>query len=124
VCNAEVDYTIYKQAPYSPAQAQPLWEERTGTACSEHSIAQSNPRLSIRKDDPAGEYKVKAKVSDLNAYISFELETKFRLNEIFERRGMTSRWTGARIARSSTCALVSTLLLIAAPGQLRRSTAY
>jgi hypothetical protein len=28
---------------------------------------------------PRGEYRVKAKVSDLNANVSFELETKFRL---------------------------------------------
>ena len=33
----------------------------------------------MRENDPAGEYKVKAKVSDLNANITFELETKFRL---------------------------------------------
>jgi hypothetical protein len=33
----------------------------------------------MRKGDPAGEYKVKAKVRDLNADISFELETRFSL---------------------------------------------
>jgi hypothetical protein len=31
------------------------------------------------KDDPAGEYKVRAKVADLNADISFEIELNFFL---------------------------------------------
>jgi hypothetical protein len=91
VCNAEVDYTIYKQdgTVFDGAKHSYYGKKRTGTACSEHSIAQSNPRLPNRKDDPAGEYKVKAKVSDLNAYISFGWKRNSRLNEIFER--MTSR---------------------------------
>jgi hypothetical protein len=33
----------------------------------------------MEQDDPVGDYKVKARVADLNAQISFELETKFRL---------------------------------------------
>jgi hypothetical protein len=33
----------------------------------------------MEKGDPPGEYKIKAKVSDLNAALSFELETKIRL---------------------------------------------
>jgi hypothetical protein len=36
------------------------------------------------------------------------------------QRNPTRRWTGARIARSSTCSLLSMLLLIAAPGQRER----
>ena len=35
--------------------------------------------IRLEKDDAAGEYTIKAKVSDLNAAISFELETKIRL---------------------------------------------
>jgi hypothetical protein len=35
--------------------------------------------IRMEKNDPAGDYKIKAKVSDLNADISFELETKIRL---------------------------------------------
>jgi uncharacterized protein YfaS (alpha-2-macroglobulin family) len=35
----------------------------------------------LGKNAPAGEYKVRAKVSDINADISFEVETKFLLKE-------------------------------------------
>jgi len=34
----------------------------------------------LEPNDPVGDYKVKAKVSDLNAQTSFELETKLRLH--------------------------------------------
>ena len=80
VCNSEVDYTIYKPdgSLYVERKGQPLWKERAPPG---PNIQLGRAILSFRlgKGDPAGEYKVKAKVSDLNADISFELETKFRL---------------------------------------------
>ena len=80
-CNAEVDYTIYKPdgTLYAERKEQPLWKE---TAPPGRNIQLSKAILAIRMEpnDPDGEYKVKAKVSDLNANISFELETKFRLH--------------------------------------------
>lgn len=79
-CNAEVDYAIYKpnEGLYGERKGQPLWKE---TAPIEPRIQLDNSILGFRmkKDDPSGEYRVKAKVYDLNAKISFELETTFRL---------------------------------------------
>jgi len=43
---------------------------------------------------------------------------KFRMVVLIIRCRRTTRWTGARGARPSTCILDSTLLLITAPGQL------
>jgi hypothetical protein len=80
MCNAEVDYTIYKPdgSIFAERKGQPLWKEQAPPA---PNIQLGRAILAFRlgKDDPVGEYKVKAKVSDLNADISFELETKFRL---------------------------------------------
>jgi hypothetical protein len=75
-----VNYTIYKPdgSIFAEHKGQPLWKEQAPPA---PNIQLGRAILAFRlgKDDPAGEYKVKAKVSDLNADISFELETKFRL---------------------------------------------
>ena len=80
VCNSEVDYMIYKPdgSLYAERKGQPLWKE---AAPPPPIIQLSRAILGFRmeKDDPAGEYRVKAKVFDLNADVSFELETKFRL---------------------------------------------
>jgi hypothetical protein len=79
-CNSEVDYALYNPdgSLYAERKAQPLWKE---TPPPGTNIQLSNAILAIRMEekDPAGEYVVKAKVSDLNAKVSFELETKFRL---------------------------------------------
>jgi hypothetical protein len=79
-CNSEVDYTIYKPdgTIYGERKAQPLWKE---TAPPQGIIQLSSAILGIRMEekDPVGDYRVKAKVVDLNAKISFELETKLRL---------------------------------------------
>ena len=81
LCNSEVDYTIYKPdgTLYAERKAQPLWKEAAPPGTN---IQLSRAILGIRMEpnDPDGEYKVKAKVADLNAQVSFELETKFRLH--------------------------------------------
>jgi len=80
LCNSEVDYTVYKPdgTIYAERKEQPLWKEAPPPGTN---IQLSNAILVIRmeKEDPVGDYKVKARVADLNANISFELETKFRL---------------------------------------------
>ncbi len=80
VCNSEVDYVIYKpdRSLYADSQNQPLWKEQAPPA---PNIQLSRAILGFRmeKNDPDGEYRVKAKVTDLNADVSFELNTKFRL---------------------------------------------
>jgi hypothetical protein len=79
-CNSEVDYAVYKPdgSLYAERKAQPLWKEAPPPGTN---IQLSKAILGIRMEekDPAGGYIVKAKVSDLNAKVSFELETKFRL---------------------------------------------
>ena len=80
VCNSEVDYVVLKPdgSLYAERKAQPLWKEQPPPA---PIIQLGKAILGIRmeENDPPGEYKVKAKVSDLNAKITFDLETKFRL---------------------------------------------
>ena len=80
VCNSEVDYFVYKPdgSIYAEQKALPLWKEQ---APPTPNIQLSSAILAIRMEekDPAGEYKVKAKVSDLNANVSFELETTFKV---------------------------------------------
>lgn len=79
-CNSEVDYAVYKPdgSLYAERKAQPLWKEAPPPGTN---IQLSRAILGIRieEKDPAGEYVVKAKVSDLNAQVSFELEAKFRV---------------------------------------------
>lgn len=79
-CNAEVDYFLYRPdgSLYAEMKGQPLWKEKAPPPANTQL---SRAILGIRpeKDDTAGAYTIKAKVSDLNAAISFELETKIRL---------------------------------------------
>ena len=79
VCNAEVDYVVLKPdgTVYAERKAQPVWKEEAPPA---PNIQLSRAILAIRMEskDPTGEYKVKAKVSDLNANVTIDLETTFR----------------------------------------------
>ena len=79
-CNSEVDYSVYKPdgTTYTEKTGLELWKDQAPPA---PNIQLSRAILALRMEraDPDGEYKVKAKVHDLNADISFELETKFRL---------------------------------------------
>ncbi|MDT4966871.1 MAG: hypothetical protein QOJ64_1608 [Acidobacteriota bacterium] len=80
MCNSEVDYTIYRSDGriFAERKRQPLWKEQSPPAPI-IQLGRAILAFQLGKDDSSGEYKVKAKVSDLNANISFELETKFRL---------------------------------------------
>ena len=79
-CNTEVDYTTYKPdgSIFAERKKQPLWKEQ---APPRKNIQLGRAILAFRtaKGIPTGAYKVKAKVSDLNADISFDLETQFSL---------------------------------------------
>jgi hypothetical protein len=59
-------------------KSQPLWKEQAPPSPNTQ-LSRAILGIRMQKNDPAGEYKIKAKVSDLNADISFELETKIRL---------------------------------------------
>jgi hypothetical protein len=80
VCNAEVDYTIYKPdgTVFAERKAQPLWKEQAPPAPN-FQLGKAILAFRLGDGDSIGVYKVKAKVTDLNAEVSFELETKFRL---------------------------------------------
>lgn len=80
VCQTEVDYAVYKPdgSPYAARKGQTLWKE-TAPPPPVIQLGRAILALRMRKGDPAGEYKVKATVRDLNADITFELETKFSL---------------------------------------------
>lgn len=82
VCQARVNYTIYKPdgsifATRAVGQREILWKKRAPPARQLWGLARMH--FKFGKDDPAGEYKVKAEVTDLNADISFELELNFYL---------------------------------------------
>jgi hypothetical protein len=97
VCGVRVDYAIYKPdgsvfATRAVRQKEILWKtqaprrsypergRRTGAGIVS-SPAKGLARMHFRlgKDDPVGEYQVKAKVTDLNAGVSFDLELNFYL---------------------------------------------
>lgn len=79
-CNTEVDYTVYKPdgSLYAERKAQTLWKEE---APPPPIIQMGRAILAFAagQTDPLGEYKVKAKVSDLTAGTSFELTTNFNV---------------------------------------------
>jgi hypothetical protein len=85
LCNARVSYTIYKPdgsifATRAVGPRAILWRKEAPTAGrrrGRRGLARMHFRFG--KDDPAGEYKVKAKVEDLNADISLEIELNFYL---------------------------------------------
>jgi len=81
-CNSEVDYVIYKPdgSVYVERKKLPLWKEQVPPSTN-IQLSKAILGLHFGNDEPAGQYKVIAKVSDLNANISFELETKFRLQK-------------------------------------------
>lgn len=78
VCNSEVEYRIYKPdgSLYVERKGLELWKEEAPPAPN-IQLGKALLTLRLRDSDPTGEYKVKAKVYDLNALISFELEAKF-----------------------------------------------
>lgn len=79
LCDSEADYIIYKPdgSIYDERKGQPIWKE--GSPAPNLQLSRGSLEFRFGKDEPAGEYKVKARVSDLNANVSFELEMKLRL---------------------------------------------
>ncbi len=84
VCDARVNYTIYKPdgslfAARAVGQRGFLWKKQASAAGRRSRKGLARMYFKFGKDDPGGEYKVKAKVADLNADISFEIELNFYL---------------------------------------------
>ena len=49
------------------------------STCANIQLSRAILAIRFEKQDPAGDYKVTAKISDLNAKVSFDLETKITL---------------------------------------------
>jgi hypothetical protein len=77
-CNTEVDYTLSKPDGSVLARrvGQPLWKEAPPPPPN-IQLGRAILAFQINQKFPEGEYKVTAKVTDLNAGVSLDLETKF-----------------------------------------------
>jgi hypothetical protein len=80
VCNTEVDYTIYKPDGkiYFERKGLELWKN-VAPPKANIQLGKAILQFKMQESNLAGEYKIKAKVYDKNADISFELETQFTL---------------------------------------------
>lgn len=80
LCNTEVDYTIY--APdgkiFFEQKALPLWKDLAPPKPNTQ-LGRSMLKFEMRTTNSTGDYKIKAKIYDKNADLSFELETQFTL---------------------------------------------
>jgi len=80
ICKSEVDYTVYKPdgTMFVERKSLPLWDLQAPPAPI-IQLGKAILAFKLGPNDGDGEYKVKARVSDLNANVTLELETKFRL---------------------------------------------
>src|SRR5678815_26758 len=97
MCNTRVNYTIYKPdgsifatravrhgelliRKQAPSKTRKKQGRKMGSGiASNQSPSLARMHFKLGKDDPDGQYNVKAKVTDLNADISFEIELNFFL---------------------------------------------
>ena len=80
VCNSEVDFTVYKPdgSVYVERKGLELWKKQAPPT-SNTQLSAANIVMRIQSHDPAGEYRVKANVRDLNRRVAFDLEEKFQV---------------------------------------------
>ena len=80
ICNAEVDFRIYKPdgSLYAERAGLELWKKAAPPATNTQ-LSTANMVIRLQPNDPAGEYKVKASLRDLNRDVSFEIEEKFKV---------------------------------------------
>ena len=80
VCNAEVDFRVYKPdgTLYAERKGLELWK-KVAPPAPNTQLSSANMVIRIQPNDPSGEYKVKASVRDLNRDVSFEVEEKFKV---------------------------------------------
>ncbi len=80
ICNTEVDFTVYKPdgSVYAERKGLELWKKQAPPE-QNVQLSTANIVMRIRENDPAGEYKVKAIVRDLNRKVTFELNQKFKV---------------------------------------------
>jgi hypothetical protein len=80
ICNAEVDFRIYKPdtSLYAERAGLELWKKAAPPATNTQ-LSTANMVIRLQPDDPAGEYKVRASVRDLNRNVNIEVEEKFKV---------------------------------------------
>jgi hypothetical protein len=80
ICNTEVDFQVFKPdgSLWAERKGLDLWKKVAPPAANTQ-LSTANIIIRIQPNDPAGEYKVKASVRDLNRKVSFDLEEKFKV---------------------------------------------
>jgi len=81
-CSSEVDYTIYKPdgTVFVERKAQPLWKE-VAPPKSNIQLGRAILSFAFPKGQPSGKYRITAKVNDINADITLDLETQLELKD-------------------------------------------
>lgn len=81
-CSSEVDYTIYKPdgTIFVERKAQPLWKEAAPPK-SNIQLGRAILSFAFPKGQPSGKYRITAKVKDINADITLDLETHLELKD-------------------------------------------
>lgn len=82
VCSTEVDYNVHRPDGKEILNQKGLeiWKEIAPPKPNTH-LGKAVIKLEMLNSNLGGEYKVKAKVYDKNANVSFELETQFTLEK-------------------------------------------
>ena len=80
ICKSEVDYTVYRPdgTVFVERKSLPLWDLQAPPAPI-IQLGKAILAFKLGPNDGDGVYRVKARVSDLNANVTLELETEFRL---------------------------------------------
>ena len=80
ICNTEVDFQVFKPdgSLWAERKGLELWKKVAPPAANTQ-LSTANIIIRIQPNDPAGEYKVKASVRDVNRDVNFGLEGKFKV---------------------------------------------
>lgn len=81
-CESLVDFIVYKPdgSVYGERKGAPLWDLQAPPDRKMY-LSRANLAVDIEAKDPLGRYKVKVRVTDTNAKITFEVENTFSVVE-------------------------------------------
>lgn len=79
VCSSVVDFTVLKPdgSEYAKIAGAELWKGKPAPPEDRIQLSLANLGIRIEPEDPSGEYTVKARVTDLHALRTVELERRF-----------------------------------------------
>lgn len=79
VCNSVVDFKVNRPdgTEYASHAGAELWKGKPGPLGDRIQLSLANLGIRIEPEDPAGKYTVTARVTDLNAFRTVELEQHF-----------------------------------------------